>query len=157
MPNDVNGADLYPVFTVGYQRRTPEELGRVLVGAGVRALVDIRDRALSRRSGLAKSQMPWWLGRLTPPVRYHHFRSFGVWASARARLASGATSWADFTSEYERHLDVHDDELLRLADVVIGQPTALLAWAHEAARCHRSLLARRLNERFEEVDGVRHL
>ena len=45
------------VFTIGYERRSPEELVRGLTDAGVTLLADVRELPLSRRPGFSKTAL----------------------------------------------------------------------------------------------------
>lgn len=144
------------MFTAGYERRSPEEFGDLLVGAGVRTLVDVRDFPRASKRGFGKRQMAWWLSELEPSVRYYHFRCFGVAKRTRSRYGSGSMTRAEFVDAYEQQLGRLADDLARLAGLVTSSPTVLMCREHDANDCHRSVLAWRLTQMCD-LDGVRHL
>src|SRR4029077_141322 len=50
------------LFTIGYERRSPDELVRALGDAGVTLLVDVRELPNSRRRGFSKNALAAALG-----------------------------------------------------------------------------------------------
>ena len=133
------------VFTIGYERRTPDELVHELTAAGVTLLADVRELPLSRRRGFSKTALARVLGEAG--IEYVHERALGnpkpnrdIWkggdadagrAGYRAHLAASAGASVD-----------------ALAGRVAEGGVCLLCVEHDAADCHRTLLAAALAERL---------
>ena len=54
------------IVSVGYEGRTAEELVTALVDAGVSTLVDVRENAISRKSGMSKRALAVTTGQVVP-------------------------------------------------------------------------------------------
>jgi uncharacterized protein (DUF488 family) len=63
------------VFTIGYERRSPDGLVRDLAGAGVTLLADVRELPLSRRRGFSRTALAAALGQAG--LAYVHERALG--------------------------------------------------------------------------------
>ena len=63
------------LFTIGYERRSPDELVRVLGDAGVTLLADVRELPNSRRRGFSKNALAAALGEAG--ILYAHERALG--------------------------------------------------------------------------------
>jgi len=137
------------VFTIGYERRTQEELVRELTEAGVTLLADVRELPLSRRRGFSKTALALALGEAG--ISYEHHRALGNPKPFRDAWKSGDA--AAGIAGYRSHLAGPSSAAVdALAGRVSHGGVCLLCVEHDAASCHRRLLAEALAER---VAGLR--
>ena len=133
------------VFTIGYERRTPEELVHELADAGVSLLADVRELPLSRRRGFSKSALALALGEAG--IAYEHHRALGNPKAIRDVWKSGDS--AAGIAGYRAHLAGPSREsVAALAARVAEGGVCLLCVEHEPERCHRRFLAEALAERL---------
>ncbi len=82
------------LWTIGYERLTPDALVAELRAAGVRRLLDVRYRPQSRRPGMSKTRLAARLAQ--DGIDYEHRKTLGT------RPTSGRCSEAGRRSERER-------------------------------------------------------
>lgn len=140
------------LFTIGYEGLDSERLLVALKDAGVATLADVRAVANSRKRGFSKTALRTSLEAAN--LGYAHARALGTPKSGRqaARAHDAALMRRIYCEEV---LDTADgglalDELCALAD---RAPTCLLCFEREPDRCHRRVLAERMEARgFTTVD-----
>jgi uncharacterized protein (DUF488 family) len=127
------------IFTIGYERRTGEELIDLLRNAGVEVLVDVRERAMSRRAdfrGKALAQRCEASG-----IDYQPMRGLGSTNALRDRLKESGDIKA-FHSAFRRHsLEHQADARGELANLVKTRTAALICYERDHEDCHRSTIA----------------
>lgn len=134
------------LFTIGYEGLDPERLTAALRDAGCGVLADVRAVANSRRRGFSKGALK--AGVEAAGLAYAHLRGLGTPKAGReaARGHDAALMRAIYC---EAVLDTADgglalDDLARMAEAA---PTCLLCFERDPARCHRRVLAERLEAR----------
>ena len=141
------------VFTIGYERRSPDELVHELTDAGVTLLADVRELPLSRRRGFSKTALAATLGKAG--IEYVHERALGNPKPYRDAWKAGDA--AAGRAGYRAHLAGPSSEAVdALARRVAEGGVCLLCVEHAAADCHRTLLAAALGERIAGL-RARHL
>jgi len=139
--------------TVGYEGRTVDDLITALGADGVEILVDVRLTPLSRKPGLSKNRLA---SRLRAAgIDYLHLPQLGNPRDNRDAYRRGHSA---AVATYRGVLRTPEgqaalDDLLVLAT---RQRVALLCFEHDAARCHRSMVADALVE-AGAVTTVTHL
>ena len=136
------------VFTIGYERRSPDELVRELADAGVTLLADVRELPLSRRHGFSKTALAAVLG--TAGIEYAHLRALGNPKPYRDAWKGGDAEAG--RAGYRAHLGASGEAVDALARRVAEGGVCLLCVEHAAADCHRTLLAAALGERLGALD-----
>ncbi len=131
-------------FTVGYERTTLPGLIEALQAHGVKTLIDVRDVANSRRAGFSKKLLAATLDEAG--MTYIHLRALGT--PKAGREANRAGRMAEFRAIYERaFLEPEAQLALReAADLARAQPTALLCFCGDVAKCHRDRIAQALEQ-----------
>lgn len=129
------------LLTIGYEGRTPADLVKALTTARVDILLDVRERAQSRKPGFSKSALSETLSRAG--VVYEHVPELG---SPRALRLAGRESgdFRTFMKGYRKHLDGQAEHLERVAQLVAKRRVCLLCFEREHSMCHRSEVASRL-------------
>lgn len=131
------------IFTVGYEDAHLHDFLDALLGAGVRLVVDTRERAQSRRQGYSKTALTAALRE--QGIEYRHLRSLGTPPAIRKAYKLDH-DFAALKAGYTLHLATQGDALHELADLAAQHPTALLCYEHESGECHRSLITERLGQ-----------
>lgn len=134
------------LFTIGYEGLDPERLTAALKDAGVARLTDVRAVANSRKRGFSKGALKATLEEAG--LGYDHLRSLGT--PKAGRQAARANDAALMRKIYcEEALDTAEgglalDQLVELAN---SSPICLLCFERDPERCHRRVLAERLEAR----------
>jgi uncharacterized protein (DUF488 family) len=141
------------VFTIGYERRSPDELVRGLRDAGVTLLADVRELPLSRRRGFSKTALATVLAEAG--IEYAHERALGNPKPYRDAWKRGDVPAG--RAGYSAHIAAGASVAVEaLARRVAQGGVCLLCVEHDAGDCHRSLLAAALGERLGTL-RVQHL
>jgi uncharacterized protein (DUF488 family) len=129
------------IATIGYQGRTARELIDILRAAGVKVVVDVRLTPRSRKQGLSKNGLAERLRHAG--IEYLHLPQLGNPRDNRDAFRRGDETAVE---RYRAVLETPEgqaavDQLLWLAT---QQRIALMCFEHEAAECHRSMVAEAL-------------
>lgn len=139
------------LFTIGYERQTPEALIQRLREIGIERVVDVRELPLSRRRGFSKTSLAAVLGGAG--IGYEHVRALGNPKATRDRYKRGDVTGG--AREYRAHL--HNGSygaLIALADSLAGKKTCLLCVEESHEHCHRDVIAEAVAERLPSVSIV---
>jgi uncharacterized protein (DUF488 family) len=128
------------LFTIGYEKCTPDAVLGELKRAKVKLLVDTRAVAASRRPGFSKKALAAGLDEAG--IAYIHLQKLGTPTEGREAARSGNLD--KLWRVYEKHLKTPEaieamDELLGL--VASGKSVCLLCYEREPGHCHRSRIA----------------
>lgn len=146
----VRSESVAPVFTVGYEGRSPDELFRLLVAAGVTVLVDSRWRPQSRKAGFSKSALQRECARRG--IEYRHERDLGTPPEIMRQFReTGDYDW----DAYQAFLRTKASTVDTVASVARTASICLLCYELDAAQCHRRFVAQEVAARLEGT--VRHL
>jgi uncharacterized protein (DUF488 family) len=134
------------LFTIGYEKATPNAVLGELKRAKVKLLVDTRAVAASRRPGFSKKALAAGLDEAG--IAYIHLQKLGT--PTEGREAARAGNLDKLWRIYERHLKTPQaieamDELLGL--VKSGKSVCLLCYERDPAHCHRSRIAEIVHQR----------
>ena len=120
-----------PLYTAGYQGRTPDALIRLMEKHGITQLLDVREHPVSRQPGFGKKALAETL--TAAGLTYVHLREAGN--PFRKELQRG---------QYEAHLDAHPEVIALVAEHARRAPSVLLCFERDPAQCHRTALAHRV-------------
>ncbi len=142
------GSMPHTFFSIGYERTTLAGLIEALQRHGVKTLVDVRDVANSRRAGFSKKLLAATLDE--SGITYIHLRALGT--PKAGREANRAGRMDEFRAIYDASFQRPEAQLqlLEAADLIADNPTALLCFCGDGAKCHRSIIADAL-----EAKGLR--
>jgi uncharacterized protein (DUF488 family) len=137
-------ANTIECFTVGYEGRHVAEFIDRLRSAGVEQVVDVRERALSRKPGFSGSALE--AGLRGEGIAYRHIPELGSPSDVRAEYRRTGDFEA-FRREFEDFLESRTVFLDLLAEYVRLQRSVLLCFERESEACHRSLISTKLEHR----------
>jgi uncharacterized protein (DUF488 family) len=141
------------LFTIGYEKVAQRDVIAALLAAGVKVLLDVRDRPISRRAGFSKRQLAASLDEVG--IAYVGLRGLGT--PPEGRLANRRREWPRFWRIVEERLATPEAELdlQGAAAIAAGTPACLLCYEADWRICHRRRVAEMLEQRHGFV--VRHL
>lgn len=141
------------ISTIGYEGARPDDFVGTLQLVDVRLVIDIRDRAQSRRPGFSKSALRHSLEAVG--IGYIHLKELGDPKDGREAARSG--DFARFRQIYAAVLRTPEatDALGQIAALSGQMSVCLLCYERDHRECHRKIVA----DRLESVVGskVRHL
>jgi uncharacterized protein (DUF488 family) len=141
------------LWTIGYERLTPDTLVAELEAAGVERVIDVRIRPQSRKPGMSKTKLGLRLA--ASGIAYEHHRELGTPPDIRPLYRTGAVRQA--ADAFRAHLEGTESGALdALADELAGgaPATALLCLEAEPSGCHRRVVAESLQRRRPELRVV---
>lgn len=134
------------VYTIGYERRDGEDLIAALHDAGVDTLVDVRERAFSRKPDFRKNALAAICEE--GAIEYVGMPSLGSTKDQRNQLHDSG-DFSRFRRKFKRYaekeLDASIDELAKIAK---RRTVALLCYERCHDECHRSILTEFLVDRI---------
>ena len=141
------------LYTIGYEKALLKDVIATLVATGVRTVLDVRDRPISRRPGFSKRQLAAAVE--DAGMRYVHLAALGT--PPDGRLANRRREWERFWGIVEEKLARPEAELdlHRAAEIAKAAPGCLLCYEADWQVCHRRRIAEILAERHGF--GIRHL
>lgn len=132
--------------TIGYERADLEDFVDTLQAAEIEVLVDIRDRAQSRRKGFSKTALS---SRLADAgIRYVHYRELGD--PKEGREAARAGRFKEFERIFNRVMKTKSaqDALTELEELLSDNlKICLLCYERSHSSCHRKIVAEELQGR----------
>lgn len=127
--------------TIGYQGRSRENLLTELQSNEINLVLDIRERAWSRKPGFSKYQ----LQRVFQDhgIDYIHEPRLGSPSDIRT-IYRETGDWGVFDAAYREHLGTLTEVIDEYAEQLAGRRCCLLCFEEEATLCHRFAVAEAL-------------
>ena len=146
--------DVPPIFTIGYERRSIDDVMWLLRARHVDRVVDVRLTPASRRPDFAKKRLSSSLE--AAGIAYEHRAALGNPLAIRDIYFSGDVDGGH--RRFREHLGNGASAALNeLAETVGSQTVALLCLERDPYRCHRSVVASMTAERLPGERAVIHL
>ncbi|MCD1294356.1 hypothetical protein CUJ83_05005 [Methanocella sp. CWC-04] len=140
-------------FTVGYERTGSEDLYLLLKSFGVNCLVDVREVPWSRVPDYRKSALERRLEEYGEKyghrIRYVSMPGLGNPEENR----KSDKKEEEHADHYRRYALGKTLELERLRQLIKTSRTALMCYEKDPQKCHRSILARIMEEKY----GLTHI
>jgi uncharacterized protein (DUF488 family) len=141
------------LFTIGYERRSLDELVDELITPSVKRLVDVRELPVSRRRGFSKTALGETLR--DAGIDYLHVRALGNPKPNRERYWAGDVEGG--AAVYRRHFNNGSrPALVELSESLVDDATCLLCFERDHAACHRDVIVEALQE-LQPSLAVAHL
>ncbi|HRH19016.1 MAG TPA: DUF488 domain-containing protein [Brevundimonas sp.] len=139
--------------TIGYEGARLEDFLATLKAVDVDMVVDIRDRAQSRRAGFSKTALSEALA--TQGIDYLHLKDLGD--PKPGREAARAGDFDQFRAIYRKVMAGSSAKaaMTQVVELLNGRSVCLLCYERDHHTCHRKLVA----DHIESVVGLkaRHL
>jgi uncharacterized protein (DUF488 family) len=131
-------------FTIGYEQSTIRRFLSLLRSREVEIVIDVREIPLSRKPGFSKHHLSGSLDNAG--IEYRHVVNLGAPKRLRERLRSGG-SWWEYTKGYNVVLQREVEWIDELVALAATKRICLMCFERNAAECHRSLIAREIEQR----------
>jgi uncharacterized protein (DUF488 family) len=131
-------------FTIGYEQSTIRRFLSLLRSREVEVVVDVRQIPLSRKPGFSKHHLSGSLENAE--IEYRHVVNLGAPKRLREKLRSGG-SWWEYIKGYNVVLQREVEWVDELVSLAATRRICLLCFERNAAECHRSLIAREMEQR----------
>jgi len=135
------------ILSLGYERRSVEDLVAVLVDHGVRKLLDVREAPVSRRPGFSKRSLSARLHEAG--IEYRHL---GIAGNPHRQRRENIQRCLQL---YETHLCENPQVVEAFAQEVLGQAIAVLCYERDHDGCHRSVLLDALAQEGHDLEVIR--
>ena len=132
------------IYTIGYEGAALDDFIVTLRAAGVTHLVDVRELAISRRKGFAKTALSTALERAG--IEYLHLKGLGD--PKEGRDAARAGDMNTFRRVFAGHLKTKPalNDLERAYEVMQIGSACLMCYERSPGDCHRSIVAKKLSD-----------
>lgn len=130
--------------TIGYEKSTPEDFVATLQKQGIEVLVDIRDRAQSRRRGFSKTALSEAVQKAG--IDYVHYRELGDPKEGRDAARAGKVE--HFRKIYSNVL-AGEAAQLALSNIVKlsrSKRICLMCYERDHRYCHRKMVSDQLEK-----------
>ena len=133
------------LYTIGYEKTLLKDVVSTLAAARVAALIDVRDRPISRRPGFSKRQLA--AAVKDADMRYVHLQALGT--PPEGRLAGRRREWDRFWGIVGEKLARPEAELAlqEAAEIAEAAPSCLLCFEADWQICHLRRVAEILAQR----------
>lgn len=141
------------LFTIGYERASVEDFIATLHLGGVETLVDIRDRAQSRRRGFSKSALSDALH--DAGIGYIHLKQLGDPKEGREAARRG--DFDEFRKIFTKVMSgsVAQEAIEQLEELLKSSSICLMCYERDEKTCHRKIVSDRLENKTGKK--ARHL
>lgn len=138
------------LLTVGYEGTDLTSFLACLEQSGVKTLVDVRERAQSRKRGFSKTALS--LALAEKGIRYFHLRDLGD--PKPGREAARAGDYEGFIKIFTTHMETEPaQKALKELDSIASQGrTCILCFERCHTECHRTIVAQYLSDRIQPYD-----
>jgi len=141
------------VFTAGYEGMSIDGFLYLLICAGIKRLIDVRNNPIARRFGFHKSTLKRLTGRLD--IDYVHLPELGIRSEDRQSLLD-QKAYDSLFDRYERTILKKSIESIRhVGRLVTELPSVLVCMESKPTCCHRSRLDTAVSK--ETNLPIRHL
>ncbi len=129
------------LHTIGYEGHDIETFVRDLKKAGIRLVVDVRERPISRKKGFSKNILAAALAE--KKIEYVNVKELGAPPEIRRRFHD-RKDYAAFLDHYARHLAGQEDAVRRVSEWIEPGGAVLLCLEKDHSHCHRTPIAEKL-------------
>ena len=126
------------IFTIGYEGKTPDSFTDQLISNGIKRLIDVRERAQSRKPGFSQKRLAQILS--DNGIEYLHFKMLGSPKNLRIELNQNG-DFDKFAEAYKKYLASQREAVNELVRNASEKPTAIMCYELGSGRCHRSMIA----------------
>lgn len=127
------------LFTIGYEKRSGQELIDLLLDAGVEILADVRQKAMSRKPGFSGKALKAQCEAVG--IDYQWVPELGSTNDQRTELHRSGDFGAFSRQFRDLARRTMTEPISRLAELASSRVVALLCYERQHSECHRSIIA----------------
>lgn len=134
------------IFTIGYEQASLADFIATLRLSGVETLVDIRERAQSRRKGFSKSALSDALS--DAGIAYIHFRELGDPKEGREAARRG--DYLEFRKVFANVMASKEakEALAEIENILSDTSICLMCYERNEKTCHRKIVSDSLEKKI---------
>ncbi|MGE5554590.1 MAG: DUF488 family protein [Betaproteobacteria bacterium] len=142
------------LYTVGYEGARLNDFVEQLKELHIQLVVDVREKAWSRKPGFSKTSLNTALARRG--IKYIHVPELGSPSSIRRQLHEDG-DYRRFFAEYRRYLLNHSDVADGLVEDLENETACLMCFERDPNTCHRKVIAEYLTSIAGLMKEVQHI
>jgi uncharacterized protein (DUF488 family) len=127
------------LFTLGYEGLDADQFIGILLDAGVKTVVDVRELPLSRKKGFSKSAFSAAL--IEKGIAYLHAPALGCPKEIRMQYHADS-DWSGYSKAFLAYLAGQTATVVELAELSASTNACLVCFEADFTRCHRTYVAR---------------
>lgn len=132
------------IYTIGFTKHTSEEFFEKLKSAGVKRVIDIRINKTSQLAAFAKgSDLPYLLQAIGE-IKYEAYIKLAPTKELLKSYRSKDITWEEFEKMYNKQIE--DSNAIYDLNKKNFEDACLLCSERTAEKCHRRILAEKLNQ-----------
>lgn len=132
------------VYSIGYESLDIDAFVGKLLRKGIKCLIDVREKPISRKTGFSKTSLNQTL--MGAGITYLHYKSLGSPSDIRKKLHK-TKNWMEFFEKYSKYLEGQKESLVELYEKVQEQTTCLMCYERDYQICHRKIITNELRKR----------
>lgn len=134
------------ISTIGYEGAKLEDFLATLSHVDIDILIDIRERAQSRRKGFSKTALSEALSSAN--IDYLHLRELGDPKPGREAARRG--DWDEFRRIFSKVVtgEAAQDAIRKIEEIAQGKRVCLLCYERDHTTCHRKIVSDILDDRL---------
>ena len=129
------------IFTIGYESRDINKFIARLKAHGVRQVIDVREKPMSRKKGFSKTALRERLKE--DDIEYIHMPKLGSPSDIRHEYKNGGSE-PSFFEKYRSYLRTVPEEVDILDEYASCLPSALMCFELSFVHCHRKIIAKEM-------------
>lgn len=139
--------------TIGYEGASLDDFIATLKEAEVQVLIDVRDRAQSRKKGFSKTALSSALEE--SGISYLHLKELGDPKEGREAARNG--HWDKFDKIYRDVMasDKAKDAIQQIIEIIDNESACLLCYERDHSTCHRKYISSNID--LQTGQKTRHL
>jgi uncharacterized protein (DUF488 family) len=132
------------IYTAGYEGLQVDGFLNLLLQAGIRQVLDVRNNPISRRYGFHKNTFAGLCQRLG--ISYQHMPELGIPSAMRSNLVN-PSDYTHMFARYEKEILPRNTDLIhQVATAVKHVPSVLICQEADPHYCHRARLAKQVSK-----------
>lgn len=147
-----NIMDKIKIFTIGFTKKTAEKFFNILIGAGVKRVIDIRLNNVSQLAGFAKREDLRYFLRAIGGIDYIHLQDLAPTQQIMDIFKKNNGSWADYERDFIALLSGRKVETKLTTELL--HRACLLCSEEKPTQCHRRLVAEYLRTKWGNVEII---
>lgn len=145
------------LYTIGFTQKTAQQFFDTLYNNGVEIIIDIRINNTSQLAGFAKgNDLEYFLDKIYR-IKYDYRSDFAPTKELLKNYHEKTVSWKEYADIYNKLLEERNSYKNFLKDYANYKKMCLLCSEATSEKCHRRLLAERINEFFATETEIVHL
>jgi len=132
------------IATIGYEKSTLDDFIATLKACGIEVLVDIRERAQSRRPGFSKTALSAAVN--DAGIDYVHFRALGDPKAGRDAARAGMIDKFQKIFLNALATQAAQEALVQVGDLAVSKRICLMCYERDHQHCHRKIVSDHLED-----------